>query len=198
EEFPSRKLAIMDADGDGDNDVVQIGEKVLDGRTGKVLYESKGRSGDCSLFTVDEEGKAQIHYVDISNGRLSYSDDEGKVIFETEAPLSLIKTNPPRNDIPGDETVIDPYEVDENAPCSEAVLVKLTDDGPAFLAVVASYIGLPRSNLYIFDPAGALVYDELLPEEAETIEVMPTENGRVDLLVGGKDTIWRYAKNPAG
>lgn len=65
-------------------------------------------------------------------------------------------------------------------------------DKPEYLAIVAVFIGIPRANLYIYEPNGTLVYHELLPEKAETIAVLPGENGLEQLLVGGKDTIWKY------
>ena len=194
EEFPYREITVTDLDGDGRNEVVQIGEKVLDGQTGKLLYELNARSGDCSVFAPGEDGKVNIRYIDITEGKLFYSDENGETLFETEAPLSAIKKNSQRKDIPGNATVVDLNEVDENAHCRKAILVKVTTNEPEYLAVVASYIGLPRSNLYIFDPKGILVFHELLPEEAETIGVMPSENGLDDIVVGGKDTIWRYSK----
>jgi hypothetical protein len=195
EEFPHRKMAVIDMDGDGRNELVQIGEKVFDGQNGKVLYELKGKRGDCTVFASDDEGKIHIRDVDIRNGKLFYSDENGEMLFEAEAPLSAIQKNRQRNNIPGDATIVDFNELDENASCQKAVLVKMRNDEPAYLAVLASYIGLPRSNLYIFDTKGVLVFHELLPEEAETIDVMPSENGPNEIIVGGKDTIWRYTKN---
>ncbi len=54
---------------------------------------------------------------------------------------------------------------------------------------------MERANLYIFEPSGILVYHELLGEDAETMAVLPSPDGEEQLLVGGKDTIWRYAAN---
>jgi len=83
----------------------------------------------------------------------------------------------------------------ESVGSPRAVWVKLRKDKPKYLAVLASFIGIPRSNLYIFEPNGTLVYHELLGEDAETIAMMPSTDGKEQLLVGGKESIWRYSGN---
>lgn len=61
----------------------------------------------------------------------------------------------------------------------------------AFFAAIGSFL-FDRSLLYVYDSKGALVYHELLGEEAETIAVRPGRDGTEELLVGGKRTIWRF------
>jgi hypothetical protein len=75
----------------------------------------------------------------------------------------------------------------------KAILVALRKGEPKYLAVVGSFIGIPRANLYVYDGKGGLVYHELLPEDVETIASMPAGDGVEHILIGGKDTIWKYA-----
>lgn len=193
-EFPSNDLAVIDLDGDGKNELTEISENVRDG-DGKLLYEIKTKNSGCPVFISDEAGKTHIRSAGLMyDGKLHYWDEDGTVIFEPDLPLSSIPIKPVKVEVPGYPE--SGYTNDsEDASCRKAVLVKLKKDEPEFLAVLASYIGLPRSNLYIFDSKGTLVFHELLPEEAETIAVMPNDNGTDEFVVGGKETIWRYSRN---
>jgi hypothetical protein len=48
---------------------------------------------------------------------------------------------------------------------------------------------------YVYDEKETLVYHELLPEDAETIAIKPTANSTEEILIGGKNTIWKFAAN---
>lgn len=38
----------------------------------------------------------------------------------------------------------------------------------------------------------ALVCHELLPEDAETIAAIPAANANEEIVIGGKNTIWKF------
>jgi hypothetical protein len=80
--------------------------------------------------------------------------------------------------------------------------VRLYDSEPPLLAVVGllTYRGSlgtgwqdVGSELYIFDSKMRIVYDEVLPERAEAVSVLPTIGSkRESLLVGGENRVWEY------
>lgn len=86
----------------------------------------------------------------------------------------------------------DTFEDTESLDSPKALWIKLKKDKPKFLAVIASFIGTPRANFYLYEANGNLVYHELLPEEADTVLVVPDEAGNESLLIGGKETIWKF------
>jgi hypothetical protein len=190
DEYPHRKLLILDMNADGKGELVEVGKAVRDGRTGAVIREIKGR-GDAVVSVQRKDKGVDINFADIYDGKLLYTSEDGKTLFTADAPLSKIAKPPERREIPGQPELT--YTDDsENVAFPKAVVVKLRKQDPPYLAVLAAFIGLPRANLYVLDQQGKLVYHELLPEEAESIEVLPSAEGGEHLLIGGKDSIWRY------
>jgi hypothetical protein len=190
-EAPTRKLVVFDLNGDGENEFIEVGGSIRD-KNGKVIREMDDRSGDAFLF-VENKTEYEMRFADISERRLTYMDAKGQKLFDAELPLSEVKSvEPTRIDIAGEEG----YTYDtERIAYPKAVLVRIQKDKPKYLAIVAGYIGLSRANFYLLDEKGTLVYHELLPEEAETIAALPSGDGVDDILIGGKNTIWRYAAN---
>lgn len=193
DDFPINKLEVFDLDADGKNELLEIGKYVRDGN-GKILREMKGTKGDTFLFVEDKAPKLKVQFLDIRQGRLNYSEENGEKIFETDAPLSEIKKKPEKVEVPGFPEMS--YTDDsETVAYPKAVWVGLWKDKPKHLVVVASFIVIPRANLYVYAADGTLIYHELLGEEAETITIAPNNDGTEGFLVGGKDTIWRYLAN---
>lgn len=193
DDFPNDPLEIADLDGDGKNELLQ-GGKVRDGN-GNLLREIKGRLGDTTLFVNDEKGRFLVEWCDIYESKLTCSDENKKTLFSGEAPLNEVKTEPERTDVPGHSELSFTRDKLSVTPYPKAVWVSLDKNKPKYLAVVAAYIGPPRANLYIYEPNGNLVFHELLGEDAETIAVLPGQDGNEELLVGGKNTIWKYSLN---
>lgn len=192
-EFPSGRLEIFDLEGDGKNELIEFGENIRDGN-GDVVRPIKKRGDDVILARDDRTGKPQLQFLAIDDGKLICTGENGEVLLNGDAPLSEIKNPAKKLDVPGHPELSD---IDDNESVSSprGVWVKLRKDQPRYLAIVACFIGLPRSNLYIYDHDGKLVYHELLDEDAETLTALPTANGNESLLVGGKETIWNYALN---
>lgn len=141
-----------------------------------------------------------MQFIDVSDNKLTCYDETGKKFIEAEAPLSDVRiktpSRPPATPIdlgngiraePGDSFGNDTESVYQ----PKAVWVSLRRDKPKYLAVVASFIGIPRAHLYVYAPDGTLVYQELLPEDAETLAAIPA-NQSEEIVIGGKETIWKF------
>lgn len=176
-------MEVIDLDNDGKNELVQLGTNVRDGKDGKIIRGDIGGVGRLVLFNQDQKDKGLLACT-IFDGRFSCAADR-KRVFEGTAPLSEVESRASSTEYPEKTVNISMYP--------KAVWVALQKDKPKYLAVIAAFIGIPRANLYIYAPDGTLVYHELLPENAETIALLPGENGVEALLVGGKNTIWKYA-----
>jgi hypothetical protein len=188
-DFPSERLEVRDLDGDGKNELIQIGEAVRNAE-GSIVRETKGGYGDAVLFVAGKEKKITLQYCSIYQLALTCKTEDDEIVLRGDAPLSDVKLDKPRKlELPGSESIT--FD-SESVSSPKAVWVHLRKDKPAYLAVVAPFIGIPRANLYVYDSSGTLIYHELLPETAETITVLPGENGVEQLLVGGQQTIWKY------
>lgn len=209
DEFPSSKLKIADFDGDGKNELLEISSnsKIRDAN-GKVVREIKaGNSNEAVLFSEDKSNKKHINFCDAYKGKFTCVDENNKEFINFDTPLSDINIKTKKPDFPAPtpigmangvraEPKGTPFESNsESIYDPQAVWVNFRKDKPKYLAVVASFISLPRSNFYLYDEKGTLVYHELLPEDAETIAVVPSANETQEIVIGGKNTIWRYVMN---
>ena len=200
-----------------------VGSRVRDKGTGKVIRELKLDSSTSGVLEFPVKGNSTIasSYV-IDEGYLTVSDLKGNALFKVEAPLSDVKKVPSGEQSRDDSYIDNTEPIDEpkdegplgdvrKAPGAassssgsyiddtesiyepKAQLVTLIPGQPKFLVIVGSFTSLPRSNVYVYDYQGKLVYHELLGEDAETLAVIPNSDGSEGFLVGGKDTVWRYA-----
>jgi hypothetical protein len=201
DDFPSNALTAIDTDGDGKNEILEVGttSRIRDAG-GKVLREIKGASSDdMVLFTEDKTKKKSFLFCDIYENKLTCVDEEKKSILTAAAPLGDIPKKNPKKilTVPGHDPSdpdIDVMDRSDNIYKPNAVWVNFRKDKPRYLAVIGAFIGIPRAILYVYDEKGDLVYQELLPENAETIAVLPATTGANDqLLIGGKNTIWKYS-----
>lgn len=186
-DFPNDRFFVRDLDGDGKNELIQLGSYVRAGIDGSYIRQIKGGRYAAILFVPDPTKGLAIQFCDEWENRMSCEDEQGTEFLDGEAPLNELK-----NPEPPDERYPQFYQDTVSIAEPRAAWVTLKKDKPKYLAVVGAYIGLPRANLYIYEPNGTLVYHELLPENAQTIAVLPGEDGLEGLLVGGKDTIWKY------
>jgi hypothetical protein len=207
--FPTADLRVVDFDGDGKTELLEfqgMSSTLRDKKTGSVIkkVEIDGWRKDFLIYE-DAAKKKSIRFFQIDENKLTFSDVNNKVLAESEAPLSKVNTKKDPPQVPS-STPIDlgngmravPSEsfssadsVDVSEP--KAVWVNLFKDKPKYLAVIASFITIPRAHFYVYDEKGNLVYHELLPEDAETIAVLSSADSNDWILVGGKDTIWKFA-----
>lgn len=193
----SGQVEVVDVDGDGRNEILnQSGH-------GMMIRDSEGQVikkvempiyiGRFTLCENHHEKKPpQILTVD--SGSVWLIDFDGQTTAKFDAPLShLVKPTPRVIDMPG---MSEPVTItDEDVYKAEGVWVKLIKEQPAYLAIIAQFVVMDRSIFYVYDAQGKLVYQEILPEQCSSIAVLPSEDEsrQPSLLVGGEETIWRYA-----
>lgn len=184
-------LAIKDIDGDGKNELIDIGKTVTVFGTGGTI----ARTFDidlygCLLIEKNDEGNAMLYALDHGEGRFEIKREDGATTFSAPAPLSEVMAKPWA--VLSDERS-DPEKLElESIHMPKAVWLKLFKDRPKVLAVVGNFIGMPRTNLYVYEASGKLLYHELLDEDAETIAAMPNSDGTESIIVGGLQTIWKF------
>lgn len=208
DKFPRADFHIVDIDGDGKTDLVGLHgmrSVIRDKKTGNVIKEIKIDGWRKEILIYEDAKKNKnIHFFDIYENKLKVADINNKVILESQAPLSEIKVNreklnrPPSTPINlGNGRILAPVPdqyVDDSVSIYEpkAVWVKLQKDKPKYLAIVGRFIGIPRSNFYVYDEKGNLIYHELLPEEVRTIAVNSIDNSSDEIFIGGKEKILKF------
>jgi hypothetical protein len=150
-------------------------------------YKIDRRFND-EIFVVDTKDDRAPRFVGFSNKKIGISDEKGKEVFNAEAPLSILESE--RSSTEHDET-------DDSAEAKDLQIAWINTkaaDIPYF-AATGSYSKFDRAIFYVYSPDGTLIYQEILPEVIRRIIQIPNESGFDDLLVVGKDTVWRYSIN---
>lgn len=199
---PNRRLVVTDYDDDGRAELIQLGTsaKIRDAQ-GRVTKTLNIGSSDTGQYLRHDK---RVYNCDFYEGKLKCIDQESKEILKYDAPLS--EADGPEPDA-GPSPRFTPVDLGngvraEPGPASQSprrlsaygphiAFVNLKKDQPAYFAALGRYL-FDRAVLFIYDSKGALVHHEILGEEAETIAVRPASNGTEELLVGGKQTIWRF------
>ena len=207
DDYAGGKYVFTDVDDDGKTDFLEIignGTEIRDA-TGKSIKGYKLEPFyDEPLWSEDKNEKKVLQLFGIYKSKLVVTGFNRQTIIEADAPLSEVKIKPVEYNFPSstpipgnDGTTARPIE-SSNTKDREAIYepravwVRLHKDKPKYLAIIGSFISFPRSNFYVYDEKGTLLYHELLPEEAETIAVVPAANSAERILIGGKDTIWKF------
>ncbi len=81
---------------------------------------------------------------------------------------------------------------------ARGVPARIWPDRDEYFAVLLSYRLWGRSVLYVYDPAGALVYQEVLPQACTSIAALSLDGSGADtILVGGLCEVWQYVAGGA-
>ena len=218
DEFPTAELIFIDTDRDGKNELVEFhggSSNLRDKRTGKILHPLKLGGSAAGIFeVVDGKKKGEVQIYEIAENKLIVTDLLGKELYRSDAPLSEVPRFPAKgraspaayHSLAKESASSATYEAPVNASSSgtayqddtesiyepRAQMVRLQAGKPKYLVILASFISIPRTNLYVYGPGGELVYHELLAEDAETLSLITDPDGTEGFLVGGKDTIWKY------
>lgn len=191
DDFPNGEFLITNLNS-AENWLVKCGSrsKILD-KNGNIVKSLK--ANDRCFVIKAEDGNNRLQFVDLNDNRLTLSNEDGAEILQADAPLSNIKLKEPRKvDVPF-HSELSFTEDSESVYKPECIWANLQDGKDKYLAVVGDFTGLPRAQFYIYDAKGKLVYQEILPESAETITVLPNRNKTESIVVGGKNTIWKYS-----
>jgi hypothetical protein len=170
----SFKTEIVDVDGDGRKEIVYFDGKELIVRDIKgniVSNKDMGRYMNFfSLVRWPTRSSAQlILYNDYGSNRLI--DFKGNTVAEFSAPLG------------------------EDLYRAYGVTAKLKENSTEYFAILDAYSVANPSIFYLYDPAGNLIYQEILPEACDSIATLPSENGLDVILVGGAGKVYQYS-NP--
>lgn len=207
DDSPHGPLSVRDIDGDGKNELVALGQVTRDGNCKKV-GDKMGTSYETLIMKEGKDKKMGPVFCSIDQGKFLCRNTKGETVVSGDAPLSEVKkVDTGRHEGPaptpvhlGNGVQAIPVKISSTNDTDRiyqprAVWVSFSPGKTKYLAVLGAFAGLPRSNLYIYDADGKLVYHELIDQRSETIAVQPVDGGNEQLLVGGKDTIWRYTLN---
>jgi hypothetical protein len=189
---PGTQLRVMDVDGDKKPEIIESNYSAPKMRDfeGNLAKDAKTVIGGDDFFVTDDGKTKKLNFIKFAKNKITVTGEAGKVIWEADAPFSEIKS---RHVPLREQTASDSSDKEYLYPI-HITQVKLRGGEAAYLAVLGTYLGSNRAVLYIYSPEGKLVYNEILPEESKTLMALPHENGDgEDILVGGKQTIWRYA-----
>lgn len=190
EEYGDTQIEVVDTDGDGKNEIVSVGGslKIRDA-SGEVTEEFpiSGYFGNFALCNMP--GRKEPVILNVYHDKLWLIDLQGDTVAEFNAPLSEFPDTVHKTPL-GDSYGTSVYK-------SRGVWIKLAPDQPEYLAVIKEFAAIDRSVLDVYTPTGQLVYQEILPEECLSIAVLPPADasGVPELLVTGKQTVWRYRHN---
>lgn len=216
-------MAAGDVDGDG---ILEFAVG-FNGGGGVRLLDSKGqmrwRQPDGNVWhvecvDVDGDGRPDIVHSN-AGGELKVRDKDGNFIRAGRpqayfSHFSLCEW-PPKRPRPYalsseddtiwlfdfDGTTVAHFRAPQAGTLGEArgVLVKLKANEPEYLAVLVAFRTRSASILYVYDPQGALVYQEVLGEDCEAVAASPPgKSGVESLLVGGEGQVWQYKAQNSG
>ena len=207
-DVPGDELWTFDLDGDSRSEIVEVfySKPVIRDSLGSVTNEIESTVGSVDGVMVGERDKKKVlQFAGISSGKIRVTDDTDRLVLEGDAPLSEIPKDK-KIEVPqstpidlGNGMAIRPepmsFDDTDNAYDGKFTWFTFKQDKAKYLAAAVSYWEFDRSIFYIYSPDGKLIYHEILPEECRSIITIPNENGSDDLLVVGKDTVWRYKAN---
>jgi hypothetical protein len=182
------QIEILDIEGDGKPEVIYSynGECHIRDSKGELLKKIKMPFYLSQFVICQLPDKNGLGLFALQDGFFWIMDFEGKRHFQFEAPLSLFLSSTKDTRF-GEREKISPYRV-------KGLWGKFFKDQPKCLAAVSYFAGLQVSVFYIYDKAGHLIYQEVLPEACHSIAVLPQSgnDSTQSVLVGGRKTVWRY------
>jgi len=191
EEYGDDQIEVVDTDWDGKNEIVSLTNTLkIRNAAGQVTKEvdMPGYFGHFDLCNMP--GTQEPVMLTVYESQLLLIDFKGDTVAKFKAPLSEF-----------DDTVYKAPDGSESRGTSvyksRGLWIKLANDRPEYLAVINEFAAIDRSVLDVYTPTGQLVYQEVLPEQCQSIAVLPPADasGVQELLVGGANTVWRYRLN---
>jgi hypothetical protein len=172
--------------------------------------QSGGNVWHVEMADMDGSGALRILHSSAS-GDLTVRDGRGNILHQTKVqPVYLSSfavcawpSPPPAVIAPGDGiiavydasgTLRTTLKAPDAADLADiwATPVTLRAGAPAYLAATLVFDEASESVLYVYDSAGALVYQEVLPGRCQAVAALPLGNGAEALLVGGEGRVTEY------
>ena len=220
EDTGASDMAAGDFDGDGMKDfaiaIYEEGIRILDGKGNEMWQNPVEDVWRVEAGDVDNDGKAEIvHYGWDGNITAinSAGEEVGATASASEVSYFMVSRWPDTGgdlhmigcDGKGSFLVMD-FNGSERArlvapQCNEfddmkASLADLNGDGMKYFAAMTSSEEWDRSALYLYDPNGALVYQEILPYSMGEMTAFAVGGSAAEvILVGGDETVWQYELN---
>ena len=188
------------------------GVHLLDDDGKRIWRKPDGNVWHVEIVDTDGDGRPEIVHSS-AGGDVTVRDGRGNQLSREEAPayfsdFSLCpwpsKQGPTLLLYAEDDTVwildfrakaVAKLKAPESGELGEArgTPVRLRAGQADYLAVAVSYPVWHRAILYLYDPNGKLVYQEILPEACDSIAALAL--GRADrevILGGGRGEVWKY------
>jgi hypothetical protein len=188
EEGAYYQVEVIDTDGEGKNEIVysDFGDCYINDWNGKLLkkVEMPFYLAQFSLCQIPD--KKELNMLTVEEGFVWITDFKGNSLYKFTAPLSQFINSNWRDEF-GRPMNNDVYK-------AKGLWVKFHKDKPAYLAVITEFAAIERSVFYIYNESGSLIYQEVLPEQCQSIALLPQTGSDTfpALLVGGSKTVWRY------
>jgi len=166
-------VELVDTNGDGLPEIVHsnVGGKInVRDKSGNIISRARGDSHFTDFSICQWPTKNDREYVlHCEKNKIGLYDFDGETVVRLNAP----KCNRYGH--------------------ARGVLVKIKRGEPEYLAVLAEFRHWKRALLYIYDAAGELVYQEILPEACASITAISLPNSeRETMLIGGQGKVWQY------
>jgi hypothetical protein len=188
-DVPNYKIAIGDIEGDGKPEIINTGWGgcFISDAKGDLLKTIKMPGYFSQFETCKLPGKKDLSLLTVDEGFLWVVNFEGIVIYQWEIPMSRFVSET-KKDEPG-------RQVETSVYTTKSLWGRFFQGQTECLAVVTRFAGIESSVLYIYNQAGELLYQEVLPEASQAIALLPRNgnNEISDLLIAGSKTVWRYA-----
>jgi len=183
------KLTVSDVDNDGKNEVIELGQSVVSG-SGTLLRKPKQGPYSFVYDFVEGDRRHRSGACEIVESRVTCEDLDGNYLLTAKAPLSKVKKIKKETIKLSDGTVLEYH--DEQIFDEDLVAFKDDSSGKNFVALIGSFPESDRSVFYIFDTGQKLVYHELIPEAANSVDVLKRNGKVIGFVVAGEKTLWSF------
>lgn len=188
------------------------GVHLLDRNGKKKWSQPDGNVWHVAMVDTNNDGNLEIVHSN-AGGQITVRDGQGKIISQAKPNPYFSDFSPCRwpdkrgreYALLSEDDTIWIFDFDGsttsqfNAPkCgtlghARGTPVKLKSSESEYFAVIVEFQQWKRSILYIYNPTGTLIYQEILPEACESIAVVSSRSSEPEtILIGGENRVWLY------
>jgi hypothetical protein len=160
------------------------------GASGNVIVHSNAAG---KLTVRDENGNllcvcdAEIYMSEFSPTTWGKSSLQDKILAATNQSLYVLSMDGKTlARLPAPEVV------DQAGPKVKGLPVRLTSGAPYYAAIVRHELWT-RTQLYVYDDANRMIYDEVLDGDCGTLAPLKKQDGTEDLLLGCDNSVMKYS-----